>query len=343
MDLSTTYLGLPLSSPLVAGASPLCDDLDAVRRLEDAGASAIVMHSLFEEQIQHDRERSAADLDSNVDAFAEASSFFPRPAEFHLGPDAYLEQIRRIRATVSMPVIGSLNGITATGWLDYAKMIEQAGAHALELNTYYVASDPTEDALAVERRTLEIVRAVKAAVTIPISLKLSPFFSALAHFAAELEAAGVDGLVLFNRFYQPDIDIVELEVRPDHHLSDPTELLLRLRWLAILSGQRPELGFAASGGVHSAHDVVKAVMTGAHTVQLVSALLRHGPAHLTTVKTELARIVGELEYKSLAEMRGCMNLSRCPDTSAFERGNYLRVLHSWRDPRGGNGTGHPPT
>jgi len=337
MDLSTTYLGLHLSSPLVVGASPLCDDLDTVRRLEDAGAAAIVMHSLFEEQIHRERERNAADLEAHVDAFAEASSFLPRPSEFHLGPAAYLEQIRSLRAAVSMPVIGSLNGVTSTGWLDYARMIEEAGAHALELNTYYVASDPTEDAVAVERRTLDIVRAVKAAVAIPITVKLSPFFSALAHFAAELEAAGADGLVLFNRFYQPDIDVVELEARPDHHLSDPTELLLRLRWLAILSGQRPTLQLAASGGVHGALDVVKAVMTGAHSVQMVSAILRNGPAHLTKVRDELARTVEQLGYATLAEMRGCMNLARCPDTSAFERGNYLRVLHSWRDPRA-NGT-----
>jgi dihydroorotate dehydrogenase (fumarate) len=185
-----------------------------------------------------------------------------------------------------MPVIGSLNGVTPTGWLDYARTIEQAGAHALELNTYYIASDPTEDAMMVERRTLEITRADKAAVAIPITVKLSPFFSALSHFAAEIEAAGAAGLVLFNRFYQPDIDVVELEVRPDHHLSDPTELLLRLRWLAILSAQRPALQLAASGGIHGALDVIKAVMTGAHTVRMVSALLKHGPAHLTKVREE---------------------------------------------------------
>jgi dihydroorotate dehydrogenase (fumarate) len=330
MDLSTTYLGLPLPNPLVVGASPMCDDLDLVRRLEDAGAAAIVMHSLFEEQIVRERERVAYDLDANVDAFSEASSFLPRPSEFRLAPEEYLEQIRRIRAAVAMPVIGSLNGVTPTGWLDYARLIEQAGAHAIELNTYYIASDPMEHAGAVERRTLDIVRAVKQAVTIPIAVKLSPFFSALAHFAAELETAGADGLVLFNRFYQPDIDIVELEVTPTHHLSDPSELLLRLRWLAILSGQR-RLELAASGGIHGVLDVVKAVMTGAHTVQMVSALLRHGPAQLTRVLGDLDHAVFDLGYGSLAEMRGCMNLARCPDTSAYERGNYLRVLHSWRD------------
>lgn len=333
MDLSTTYLGLRLPNPLIVGASPLCDDLDMVRRLEDAGAAAIVMHSVFEEQITRERNRTVEDVDANVDAFAEATSFLPRADEFRFSPDAYLEQIRQIRAAVSMPVIGSLNGITPTGWLDYARSIEQAGAHALELNTYYIASDPREDAATVERRTLDIVNAVKAAVTIPIAVKLSPFFSALAHFAAELEAAGADGLVVFNRFYQPDIDVVELEVRAHHHLSDPSELLLRLRWLAILSGQRPRLALAASGGIHSPLDVVKAVMTGAHAVQMVSAVLSHGPAHLTATRDGLQRTLGELGYSSLGEMRGCMNLARCPDAAAFERGNYLRVLQSWRDPQ----------
>ena len=331
MDLSTTYLGLRLPNPLVVGASPLCDDLDMVRRLEDAGAAAIVMHSVFEEQIRRERTRTAEDLDAHVDAFSEARSFLPRPAEFHLAPDEYLEQIRRIRAAVAIPVIGSLNGVTATGWLDYSRLIQDAGANALELNTYYVASDPGEDSASVERRTLDIIRAVKRAVTIPIAVKLSPFFSALAHFAFMLEAAGADGLVLFNRFYQPDIDIVELEVRPVHHASDPSELLLRLRWLAILSGQHRRLDLAATGGVHGPHDVVRAVMAGAHVVQLVSALLVLGPAHLRAVHDGVVRTLDELGYASLAEMRGCMNLARCPDASAFERANYVRVLHSWRD------------
>jgi len=333
MNLSTTYLGLRLANPLVAGASPLCDDLDAVKRLEDAGVAAIVMHSVFEEQIARERERTAADIDAHVDAFAEATSFLPRLAEFRLAPDEYLEQIRRIRAAVAIPVIGSLNGVTPSGWLDYARSIEQAGAAALELNTYYVASDPSEDAAAVERRTLDIVRAVKRAVTIPVAVKLSPFFSAFAHFATELEAAGADGLVLFNRFYQPDIDIVELEVRPDHHLSDPSELLLRLRWLAILSGQRRALDLAATGGVYHAVDVIKAVMAGAHSVQMVSALLRYGPGHARTVLADVSTQLAELGYGSVTEMRGCMNLARCPDASAFERANYVRVLHSWRSDR----------
>jgi dihydroorotate dehydrogenase (fumarate) len=330
MDLSTSYLGLRLSNPLVVGASPLCDELDMVRRLEDAGAAAIVMHSVFEEQIARERTRTAADLDARVE-FSEASSLLPHAPDFHLRPDEYLEQIRRIRAAVAIPVIGSLNGVTAAGWLDYARLIQDAGAHALELNTYYVASDPSQDSASVERRTLDIVRQVKRAVAIPVAVKLSPFFSALAHFAAALEAAGADGLVLFNRFYQPDIDIAELELRPVHHASDPSELLLRLRWLAILSGQL-RLDLAATGGAHGPHDVIKAVMAGAHAVQLVSALLIHGPGHLRTVRDGVARMLDELGYVSLSEMRGCMNLARCPDTSALERANYVRVLHSWRDP-----------
>lgn len=331
MDLSTTYLGLALPHPLIVGASPLCDDLDTVRRLEDAGASAIVMHSVFEEQITRERERSLDDLDANVDAFAEASSFLPKQSDFRLAPDEYLEQIRRIRAAVAMPVIGSLNGVTPAGWLDYARSIESAGAAALELNTYYIASDPSEDSVSVERRTIEIVREVKRAVTIPIAVKLSPFFSALAHFAGALEAAGADGLVLFNRFFQPDIDVVELEVRPVHVLTDPRELLLRLRWLAILSGQNRRLDLAASGGVYEPIHVVKAVMAGAHAVQTVSALLRHGPGHLRVLRDGLARMLDELGYGSIADMRGCMNLAKCPDASAFERANYVRVLNSWRD------------
>ena len=331
MDLSTTYLGLHLAHPLVVGASPLCDDLDNVRRLEDAGAAALVMHSVFEEQIERERRRTVEDVDANVDAFAEATSFLPRPSEFRFAPDEYLEQIRRIREAVAIPVIGSLNGVTPTGWLDYARSIEEAGAAALELNTYYIASDPAEDAASVERRTLEIVRAVKRAVTIPVAVKLSPFFSAMAHFAAELEAAGADGLVLFNRFYQPDIDPVALEVVPLHTLSNPGELLLRLRWLAILSGQGRRFDLAATGGVYQPEHVVKAVMAGAHAVQMVSALLQHGPGHLRVVRDGLARMVEELEYRSIAEMRGCMNLAKCPDASAFERANYLRVLQSWRD------------
>ncbi len=327
--LSTRYLGLALPHPFIPGASPMVDDLDMVRRLEDAGAAAIVMHSLFEEQIEMEQGRTLYDIESNVNAFSEASSFFPQPAAFRLGPHAYLDQIRRIKEAVRIPIIASLNGITASGWLEYAKLIEQAGADALELNVYYVATNPGEDGAAVERRTIDIVRAVQQAITIPIAVKLSPFFSSLSHFAAELESAGAGALVLFNRFYQPDIDIEELEVRNELHLSDSSELLLRLRWLAILSAQR-KLDLSVSGGVHTAADAVKAVMAGARSVQIVSALLKHGPQHLNTLRDGLSRILEERGYASLSEMHGCMNLARCPDPAAFERGNYMRILQSWR-------------
>jgi dihydroorotate dehydrogenase (fumarate) len=327
--LSTRYLGLALPHPFMPGASPMVDDLDMVRRLEDAGAAAIVMHSLFEEQIEMEQGRTLYDIESHVNAFSEASSFFPRPAEFRLGPQDYLDQIHRIKKAVKVPVIASLNGITASGWLEYAKLIEQAGADALELNVYYVATNPSEDGAAVERRTIDIVRTVKQAIRIPIAAKLSPFFSSLSHFAAELESAGADGLVLFNRFYQPDIDIEELEVRNELHLSNSTELLLRLRWLAILSAQR-KLDLSVSGGVHTAADAVKAIMAGARSVQIVSALLKNGPQHLSTLRAGLSRILEERGYGSLSEMHGCMNLARCPDPAAFERGNYMRILQSWR-------------
>ena len=328
-DLSTSYLGLKLPHPFMVGASPMVDDLDTVRRLEDAGAAAIVMHSLFEEQIEREQGRTLHDIQSHVDAFSEASSFFPEPTEFRLGPQAYLDQIHRIKAAVKVPVIASLNGISVSGWLEYAKLIEQAGADALELNVYYVATNPNEDGAAVERRTLDIVRAVKQAVRMPVAVKLSPFFSSLSHFAAELESAGADGLVLFNRFYQPDIDIEELEVRNELRLSDSSELLLRLRWLSILSAQR-KLDIAVSGGVHTATDAVKAVMAGARSVQIVSAILKNGPQHLATLCSGLSRIVEERGYASISEMHGCMNLARCPDPAAFERGNYMRILQSWQ-------------
>jgi dihydroorotate dehydrogenase (fumarate) len=329
MDLRTEYLGLSLAHPFMPGASPMVDDLDTVRRLEDAGASAIVMHSLFEEQIEREHARTTHDVLAHVDAFAEASSFFPRGAEFRLGPHEYLEQLARIKAAVAVPVIASLNGVTASGWLDYARLLEQAGASAIELNTYYVATDPTESALAVEQRTIDIVDAVRRHVKVPLAVKLSPFHSSLSNLAARLEAAGASGLVLFNRFYQPDIDVESLEVVPQLRLSDPSELLLRLRWLAILSG-RSALQLACSGGVHSEGDALRALSAGAHTVQLVSALLRHGPAHLTRIRDGVTRWLEEHEYASLAQLRGSMNLARCPDPAAFERGNYVRILQSWR-------------
>lgn len=329
MDLSTTYLGLPLAHPLVTGASPLVDDLDMVRRLEDAGAAAITMHSLFEEQIAHEREATWQHLDTHADGHAEAVSYFPRADEYALGPDTYLEQIRRIKAAVGIPVIASLNGVTGQGWTEYATAMERAGADALEINVYTVATDLGVPGGLVEQRVLDAARLVRAAVTIPIAVKLSPFFSSIANLASRLDAIGVNGLVLFNRFYQPDIDIEQLDVQPRLKLSDPSELLLRLRWLAILAGRvRPAL--ACSGGVHSAPDAIKAIMAGASAVQLVSALLQHGPSRLTEMKRDLERWMTDHEYESVTQMRGSMSLDRCPDPAAFERGNYVRLLQTWR-------------
>ena len=329
MNLKTEFLGLKLDSPLMPGASPLGDSIDMARRLEDAGASAIVMRSLFEEQITREMFGQILAVEEHEESFAEALSYFPKASEFSLGPDEYLDQLRGISEALSVPVIGSLNGITVRGWLDYAKQIEEAGADALELNVYYLATDPDEESVAVEARTLEIVRAVKAALKIPIAVKLSPFFSALPHFVRELEQAGADGLILFNRFYQPDIDIENLEAAPTLHLSDPSELLLRLRWLAIVA-PAVKIPLAASGGVHSGLDAIKSVMAGASAVQVVSALLRHGPEHLKTMRAEMERWMEEHEYESLKQMLGSMSLAHCPDPNAFSRANYMRILQSWR-------------
>jgi dihydroorotate dehydrogenase (fumarate) len=253
----------------------------------------------------------------------------PARPVFALGPDRYLEQLRRIREAIAVPVIASLNGVTARGWLEYAVLLEEAGASALELNIYRVPSDPAEDGASVEARVLDVFRAVRAAVRLPLAVKLSPFYSALGHLARALDALGADGLVLFNRFYQPDIDVEALDVVPALQLSDPAELRLRLRWLAILHGRvRPAL--AASGGVHTGLDALKAVLAGAHAVQMVSALLRHGPDRLTLVRGSLERWLEEHEYDSLAQAQGSLSLLRCPDPTAFERANYLRVLQSWR-------------
>ena len=330
MNLTTRYLGLTLAHPFMPGASPLVDRLDSVLRLEDAGASAIVMHSLFEEQISREHFRREQLLAVSHSS-AEASSYFPGADEYSLGPDRYLEQLSLIKRRVGVPVIGSLNGTTAEGWLAYARLIERAGADALELNFYHVATNLLEDAASVERRVVDIVAVLKESLAIPIAVKLSPFYSALPHLAAQLDRIGADGLVLFNRFYQPDIDPLTLETVPQLHLSDSSELLLRLRWLAILYG-RLRVSLAVSGGVHEPIDAVKAIMAGADGVQIVSALLQRGPAYLRQIISGFERWADEHEYESLDQMRGSMSLSRCPDPASLERGNYLRVLQSWHRP-----------
>jgi len=328
MDLSTEYLGLRLPHPLIAGASPLSDSLDSARRLEDAGAAAIVMRSLFEEQITAEALATHASMHPHAESFGEALSYFPTPQGFVLGPHEYLEHLRRLKAAVRVPVMASLNGSTPGGWLEHAKLIEQAGADALELNLYYVATDPGVSGVALERRALEMVGIVRREVRMPIAVKLSPWYTSLAHFARELVWAGASGLVLFNRFFEPDIAVEELEVVSRLELSDPRELLLRLRWLAVLSGQ-VEASLAVTGGVHSGLDAIKALMCGAHAVQMVSALLLHGPQHLGRVRQDIAAWMQEKGYERLEQMRGCMNLLRCPDPAAFERANYLQTLQTW--------------
>lgn len=329
MDLSVTYLGLTLPHPFMPGASPMVDKLDTVKRLEEAGAGAIVMHSLFEEQILQEQLATIHHMEVHAESFAEATSYFPSPSEFALGPEQYLTQIERIKKAVRIPVIASLNGTTTGGWVDYARRMQEAGADALELNVYYLATDPGEPGGAVEGRTLDILRAIKQTVSVPVAVKLSPFFSSLAHFAAELDRAGADGLVLFNRFYQPEIDIERLEVVPRLELSTSSELLLRLRWLAVLR-DRVGASLAVTGGVHTVTDAIKAIMAGADVVQMVSALLRHGPDYLRTVRRDLETWMVEHEYASLAQMRGSMSHSRSPDPAAFERANYIRALQGWR-------------
>jgi dihydroorotate dehydrogenase (fumarate) len=329
MNLSTTYLGLKLAHPLMAGASPMVDDMGMVKRLEDAGAAAIVMHSLFEEQITREEQGTIMDMQLSSNSSAEALSYFPQPDDFRLGPEKYLEQVRRIKDAVAVPVIASLNGTTPAGWLHYGKLMQDAGADALELNVYYIPTDAKESASEVEKRTLDIVRAVKAEVKIPVSVKLSPFFSALAHFAVELEGAGADGLVLFNRFFQPDINVEELVAEPSLQLSGPSDLLLRLRWLAVLHGH-VKGSLAVTGGVHDGIGALKAVMAGADAVQMVSALLIHGPDRLAQSRAALAEWLEEHEYDSLAQARGSMSLVKSPNPQAFTRANYMRILNGWK-------------
>lgn len=331
MDLTTKYLGLELPHPLVLGASPLVDDLGAMRRAEDAGAAAIVMHSLFEEQISSAHHAELA-LSLHEQTFAEALDFRPATLRFALGPDEYLEQIRRLKGALHLPVIGSLNGVTNQGWLEYARLIEQAGADALELNVYRVAADPSASAEDLERTTVEMLANVKEQTRLPVAVKLSPFHTSLAHFATRLTNAGTDGLVLFNRFYQPSIDPEELEVSHRIELSTSAELPLRLRWLGILSAQL-QVSLAASGGVHSVLDAVKAVMAGAHAVQLVSEILHRGVRRFSELRAELAGWLESHGYDSLGQARGNMNLARCPAPAAYERANYLRVLEGFsREP-----------
>ena len=328
VDLSTTYLGLALKNPLVVSPSPLCEKIDNIRQMEDAGASAVVLPSLFEEQITLESHHLDRYLSHGTESFAESLTYFPDMIDYNLGPDGYLELIRRAKFVVDIPIIGSLNGVSTGGWITYAKKIQEAGADALELNTYYIPTDPELTGAQVEQMYLDLVRDVKASVRIPVAIKLSPNFSAIPNMARRLDQAGADALVMFNRFYQPDFDLENLEVVPSLILSGSYELLVRLTWVAIVYGHiRADL--AITGGVHTALDVLKAMMVGAQVAMMTSALLKNGIGHLARVLADLLTWMEEHEYESIRQMQGSMSHRSVADPAAFERGNYMKVLSSY--------------
>jgi dihydroorotate dehydrogenase (fumarate) len=334
VDLRTTYLGLELRSPLVASPSPLTREQDSVLQLVAAGAAAIVLPSLFEEEIVHEELELNRSLEAGSDQFAEALDYFPNIEPFAGVGDRYLARLQRIKARAGVPVIASLNATTSGGWVRYAGLMQEAGADALELNLYHLAADPTRTAADMEALDLELIAAVRDAITIPLAVKLSPYYSALASFARQAVERGADGLVLFNRFYQPDFDLETFEVVPRLELSVPSELRLPMRWTAIL---RPQLGpavsLAASSGIHGGTDAIKALMVGADVAMTTSALLHHGPEHLRTIEGELVAWMTEHEYESVDQLRGSASAAAVEDPSAFERANYMRTLRSWTMPR----------
>jgi dihydroorotate dehydrogenase (fumarate) len=347
LDLSTRYLGLTLRNPLVASASPLCEAVDNIRRMEDAGAAAVVLHSLFEEQINLESHYLDRYLSHGTDSYAESLTYFPDMTSYNLGPEAYLEHVRRAKAAVDIPIIGSLNGVSTGGWVTYARNIEQAGADALELNVYYIPADPELTGGQVEQMYVDLVRDVKRNVTIPVAVKLGHSFSALANLAQRLDGAGADALVLFNRFYLPDFDLESLDVVPRLTLSNSYELLVRLHWVAIIYGHiRADL--AVTGGVHTGADVLKAMMAGARVAMMTSALLKQGIEHMTTVHAEVLQWMEAHEYESIAQMQGSMSYRAVREPAAFERANYMKVLSSYVLPtesRSGNAerSGPPPS
>jgi len=328
IDFSTRYLGLKLSGPIVVSATPLSENIDNVRRMEESGASAIVLHSLFEEQLALESRALDEDLSRGTESFAESLGYLPDLKDYRMTQDVYLEHLRRCKEAVDIPILGSLNGATTGGWVRFAKDIEQAGADAIELNTYALATDRSQTSADLERQLLDLVIAVTEAVKVPVSVKLSQSFTSLPHLIARLEEAGAGGVVLFNRFYQPDFDIETLEVRPTLHFSTPSELLPRLHWAAILYGHL-NLDLAISGGVHSAEDVLKGVMAGAGITMMASALHIHGIDHIKRVLADVRYWLEKREYSSLWETRGCLSRRSVPDTSPFDRGNYIKTLSSY--------------
>jgi dihydroorotate dehydrogenase (fumarate) len=334
MDLTTTYMGMALKNPIVPSASPLSESLDNIRRMEDAGAAAVVMYSLFEEQITLESQQLDHYLSYGVESFAEALSYFPDMETYKVGPDDYLNRVRRAKQAVNIPVIGSLNGVSTGGWIEYARQIEEAGADGLELNVYYIPTDLGMTSAEVEQLYLDILRDVKKTVSIPVAMKLSPYFSATANMAQRLAEAGADALVLFNRFYQPDFDLENLEVVPRVVLSNAHELLLPLRWVAILYGRVP-VDLAITSGVHTLEEVLKGLMAGAKVTMMASELLQNGIQRISHILEGMAQWMEEYEYESVTQMQGSMSQQNVAEAAAFERANYMKVLGSWRPEPGG--------
>ncbi|MDJ0950998.1 MAG: dihydroorotate dehydrogenase-like protein [Alphaproteobacteria bacterium] len=331
MDLSTRYMGLDLRHPVVASASPLSSSLDGIRRLEDGGAAAVVLFSLFEEQLHQEIASVEHLAAAGSESFAESLSYFPELEEYHVGPDRYLDLLRRAAEAVDIPVIASLNCVTGDGWADYARQLSETGARGLELNVYYLPADPAVSGQHVEQHYLDALAAVKAASSVPVALKVSPYFSAMAHMARQFAQAGADGLVLFNRFYQPDFDLEELSVTPNLQLSERAEIRLPLRWIAMLHG-RIDVSLAATTGVAGPDEVIKYLLAGADAVMTTSALLRNGPAFCQTLVTGVTEWMERRGYDSVAEMKGALSQQRVADPTAFARANYIRMLESWTNP-----------
>ncbi len=329
MDMRTTYMGMKLKHPIIASASPLSEEVDNIKRMEDAGASAVVMFSLFEEQLRHESAALEHFMSYGTNSYAEALSYFPAVEEYHAGPERYLDILRRASESVDIPIIGSLNGITDEGWIDYAKNMEQAGARGIELNIYYIPADINISGQEVERRYVDIAKHVKASVSIPVAFKLSAYFSSVGHLAKQLDEAGVDALVLFNRFWQPDFDIEQREIVHSLDLSRSGQIRLRLLWIALLYG-RVKASLGATTGVYSHVEVVKYLMAGADAVMTTSALLKHGISFLTTLHDQLKQWMQENEYGSVAQMKGSMSQQHVANPTAYERANYIKILESYK-------------
>ena len=332
MNLTTNYLGLKLRTPLVVSASPLSEDIENIKRMEDAGAAAVVLYSLFEEQLRQDRAELVGNLHRGTESFAEALSYFPEPEDFRLGPEEYLKHVAAAKKATRIPIIASLNGSSEGGWTDYARKIEHAGADAIELNIYYIPTDLNLTGTEVEMTYLDILKSVKSSVKIPVAVKLSPFFSNFANMAKRLDQAGADGLVLFNRFYQPDIELDSLEVKPNILLSTPMAMRLPLRWIALLYN-RVKASLAATSGIHRASDVLKMLMAGADVTMLCSTIIRHGIPQIAIIERDLVQWMEEHDYESVAQLKGSLSQEKCAEPAAFERAQYMKALTSYALPR----------